>query len=77
MTDEKKKPEEDEVSDEQLEDVAGGGIAGPGSAGLGSECLPVTGDVVTRLPGRSEILVPSASTEDVESPPDLFGKASL
>ena len=24
MTDEKKKPEEDEVSDEQLEDVAGG-----------------------------------------------------
>jgi hypothetical protein len=44
--------------------------------------------VVTRLPGRSEILVPSASTEtvrnkrqaattDVESPPDLFGKASL
>ena len=73
MTDEKKKPEEDEVSDEQLEDVAGGGIAGPGSGGV--PC--VTGDVVTRLPGRSEILVPSPSTEDVESPPDLFGKASL
>jgi len=28
MTDEKKKPEEDEVTEEQLEDVAGGATAG-------------------------------------------------
>jgi hypothetical protein len=33
MTEEKKKPEEDEVSDEQLDDVAGGGIDSVGGIG--------------------------------------------
>ena len=45
MTDEKKKPEEDEVGDEQLEDVAGGAITFP------NVCL-------TPAPGGSGIPTP-------------------
>jgi hypothetical protein len=57
MTDEKKKPEE-EISDEQLDDVAGGAtvIAGAASQSAGAGAIP---DVcMTPNPGRSGIPIP-------------------
>ena len=42
MTEEKKKPEEDEVTDEQLEDVSGGNLASKGSWGAAFPDLCVT-----------------------------------
>ncbi len=55
MTEEKKKPEEDEVSEQQLEDVAGGATVVPGAPDLGSAIPDVC---KTPAPGGSVLPIP-------------------
>ncbi len=73
MTEEKKKPAEDEVSEEQLEDVAGGATVVPGAPDLGSAIPDV---LQTPAPGGSVLPLPypnSGSAADGPSKDVEFG----
>ena len=60
MTDEKKKPEEDEVSDGQLEDVAGGQLASRAAPTISSTDQTKSGDssdmISSVIEGHKDIL---------------------
>ena len=58
MTDEKKKPEEDEVGDEQLEDVAGGATVFANAAMGGPESGAIPPAMGTPNQGGSGIPIP-------------------
>ena len=62
MTDEKKKPEEDEVSDEQLDGVAGGATVFANAAMGGPESGAIPPAMGTPSPGGSVVPIPYPNT---------------
>jgi len=67
MTDEKRKPEKDEVKDEQLEDVAGGGVDKTVMSSLRGDGLP-DGIDSSNIPNTCLTPQPQAPPPAVQDP---------
>ena len=77
MTDEKRKPEEDEVGDEQLEDVSGGAAIITGAAKGSGEAGAIPDVMQTPDPGGSGIPIPFPNVGGEGVPPgDAIKKAA-